>query len=117
MRALEAPELWKEVLFETGHNGEVDESKVVKFRAVFFPDYKIRSKDHFVNIDFDIQEINKALEQNGSSKAQISYSLGKSRSFFGQTLKKRKVRIEYVQLINDKLGGNYIEVVEDCSII
>lgn len=113
MRALEAPELWKEVLFETGHNGEVDESKVVKFRVVFFPDDKIGSNDQFANIDFDIQEINKALEQNGLSKAQISYSLGKSKCFFGKTLKKRKVRRVYVKLINDKLGGNYIEVAED----
>lgn len=61
MRATEAPSLWREVLFESSHNMEVDESKVAKFRAVFYTDRVKREiippSEKIVTIDFDSKEL------------------------------------------------------------
>ena len=38
MRALEAPELWEEVLNQSSNDKPIDKSTVQKFRAIFFPE-------------------------------------------------------------------------------
>lgn len=114
MRAIEAPELWREVLLETSHDFEVEESKVMKFRAVFFPpDKEGRGrKAKTVKIKFNQDVLMKRLKELKLAKSRVGFMLNRSDGYFRDVLRRKTIIPEHIDELNEILGGKYIEVDE-----
>lgn len=117
MRALEASDLWREILLETSHDNPVSESKVIKFRTIFFTDRIKRDitdkHEVLVNIDYNKEVFKNRMDEVGLSKIKISFILGMSDYYLNNALTRKRLKRKHIKMINDLLGGEYIKVVED----
>lgn len=90
MRALEARDLWEEVLFESSHDMEIDESKVAKFRTIFYIDKEGRGRrTKTVKIKFDQDEVMKRLKELKLAKSRVGFMLDRSGSYFRDMLRRK----------------------------
>ena len=113
MRALEAPELWEEVLMHSSHDMEIDESKVAKFRAIFYTDKeKCGRKAKTVKIKFNQDEVTKRLKELKLAKNRVGFMLNRSNSYFRDVSRRKRLIPEHIDELNDILGGEYFKAVE-----
>ena len=117
MRAIEAPDLWEEVLFESSHDMEIDKNKVAKFRAIFYTD-KVKREivppcEKIVTIDFDRKEFFSRTRKMKLSKIKISELIGMSKYYLNNALDRKRMRRKHIKMINDLLGGEYLKEVDE----
>ena len=114
MRALEAPELWDEVLFESSHDMEIDESKVAKFRTIFYTDKERRGRRaKTVKIKFNQEEVTKRLKELKLAKSRVGFMLNRSDSYFRDVSRRKTLIPEHIDELNDILGGEYFKAVDE----
>ena len=116
MRALEAPELWEEVLNQSSHDEPIDDSTVQKFRAIFFPESKGKRrgrKPEMIRVEFDPDAVFARMEELNLKQYHIGERLGRSQGYFYNILKQRKAFEHQITELNEILGGEFFKAVED----
>ena len=116
MRALEAPELWEELLAYSGNDEPIDNGTIQKFRTIFFADSggKRRGrKSRAVDVEFDHELVLNRVAELGLKRYEISVLLDRSSNYFYDIMKRRKIVRHHIDELNDILGGEYFKVVED----
>lgn len=114
MRAIEAPDLWEELLFESSHDMEIDESKVAKFRAIFYTDKENRGrKAKTVKIKFNQDEVMKRLKELKLAKSRVSFMLNRNVCYFRDVLRRKTLIPEHIDELNEILGGEYFKAVDE----
>ena len=116
MRALEAPELWQEVLNQSSHDKPIDDSTVQKFRMIFFPESEGKRrgrKSRAINVEFDHELVLDRVSELGLKKYEVSILLDRSSNYFYDIMKRRKIVRHHIDELNDILGGEYFKAVED----
>ena len=115
MRALEAPELWGEVLNQSSHDKQIDTGTVQKFRKIFFPESEGKRRgrrSRAVNVEFDHELVLQRVSELGLKKYEISVLLDRSSNYFYDIMKRRKIVRHHIDELNDILGGEYFKAVE-----
>ena len=116
MRALEAPELWEELLEHSSNDKPIDKSTVQKFRKIFFPDSggKRRGRrSRAIDVEFDQELVLQRVAELGLKRYEISVLLDRSSNYFYDIMKRRKIVRHHIDELNDILGGEYFKAVED----
>ena len=116
MRALEAPELWEEVLLQSSNDKPIDKSTVQKFRTIFFPESKGKRrgrKPKMIKVEFDRDAVFARMEELNLKQYHVGERLGRSQGYFYYIMKQRRVFKHQISELNDILGGEYFKAVED----
>ena len=116
MRAIEAPELWEELLAYSSNDEPIDTSTVQKFRTIFFPDSggKRRGpRPRAIDVEFDHELVLQRVSELGLKKYEVSVLLDRSSNYFYDIMKRRKIVRHHIDELNDILGGEYFKAVED----
>ena len=116
MRALEAPDLWEEVLAYSSNDKTIDNGTVQKFRTIFFPDSggKRRGRrPRAIDVEFDHELVLDRVAELGLKKYEVSVLLDRSCNYFYDIMKRRKIVRHHIDELNDILGGEYFKAVED----
>lgn len=114
MRAIEAPELWQELLEHSSNDKPIDKRTVRKFRTIFFPESKGKRgvKPRTIEIEFDKDAVFARMEELNLKQYHIGERLGRSQGYFYNIIKQRKVFRHQIAELNDILGGEYFKAVE-----
>ena len=116
MRALEAPELWEELLEHSSNDEPIDKSTVQKFRTIFFPDSEGKRRgrrSRAIDVEFDQELVLQRVSELGLKRYEISVLLDRSSNYFYDIMKRRKIVRHHIDELNDILGGEYFKAVED----
>src|SRR5574344_2908376 len=116
MRAIEAPDLWQELLEQSSNDKPIDKRTVRKFRTIFFPESKGKRrgrKQQMIKVEFDQEAVFARMEELNLKQYHIGERLGRSQGYFYNILKRRKVFKHQIAELNDILGGEYFKAVED----
>ena len=116
MRALEAPELWEEVLAYSSNDKPIDTGTVQKFRKIFFPESEGKRRgrrSRAIDVEFDQELVLQRVAELGLKRYEISVLLDRSSNYFYDIMKRRKIVRHHIDELNDILGGEYFKVVED----
>ena len=116
MRALEAPELWEEVLTHSSNDKPIDKITVQKFRTIFFPESKGNRRGcrpRAIDVEFDHELVLERLSELDLKKYEVSVLLDRSCNYFYDIMKRRKIVRHHIDELNDILGGEYFKVVKE----
>ena len=116
MRALEAPELWEELLEHSSNDEPIDDKTVQKFRTIFFSESEGKRrgrKSRAINVEFDHELVLERVSELGLKKYEVSVLLDRSSNYFYDIMKRRKIVRHHIDELNDILGGEYFKAVED----
>ena len=116
MRALEAPELWDELLAYSSNDKPIDNGTIQTFRTIFFPESKGKRrgrKPKMIKVEFDRDAVFARMEELNLKQYHVGERLGRSQGYFYNILKQRKVFKHQISELNDILGGEYFKAVED----
>lgn len=115
MRAIEAPDLWEEVLKHSSSNKPIDKKTVEKFHTIFFPKSKGERpgpKTKTVKVKFNQDAVFARMEELNLKQYHIGERLGRSQGYFYNIIKQRKAFEHQIPELNDLLGGEYFKEVK-----
>lgn len=116
MRAIEAPELWQELLEHSSNDEPIDKRTVRKFRTIFFPESEGKRRGRrstAIDVEFDDELVLERVAELGLKKYEVSVLLDRSCNYFYDIMKRRKIVRHHIDELNEILGGEYFKAVED----